>query len=104
MLRGASGPKSSSSQKARVAPPARPARIASEIISEVVEVKTKRSLPGRGRGLEQVARALDVDRAKALLGIADDVGLVQRAGVDHRLDAALGEDRGRPARGRRRSR
>ena len=24
--------------------------------------------------------------------IADDVGLVQRAGVDHRLDAVLGED------------
>ena len=42
MLRGSSGAISSSIQIAALAPPSRPARISFEIISEVVEVMTKR--------------------------------------------------------------
>src|SRR5882724_6807877 len=43
MLRGSSGPSVSSIHIASRAPPALPSRIFCEIISEVVEVKTKRS-------------------------------------------------------------
>ena len=46
---------------------------------------------GGDRGFEQIAGALDIDLMEGRFGVADDVRLVQRAGVDHRLDAMLAE-------------
>jgi hypothetical protein len=45
----------------------------------------------RGRRLEEVESAGHVDVDERLGRVADDVGLVQRAGVDRRLDALFGE-------------
>lgn len=43
----------------------------------------------RPRGLEQVKRAAHIHINKGLRRIADDVGLMQRPAMDHRLDAML---------------
>ena len=45
----------------------------------------------RDRGVEQVSCPLDVDRLERAFGVADDVRLVQSAGVNHRFDAVLAE-------------
>ena len=59
---------------------------------------------GRARRLEQVQRAGDVDVDEGLRRIADDVGLVQRAGMDDGVDRLLLEQHARRAAARRPSR
>lgn len=46
-------------------------------------------MPGPHRRLQQVERARDVHIDKGLRGIARDIGLVERCGVDHRLHPAI---------------
>ena len=105
MLRGASGPKSSSSQAAA----RRAARLAG------ADRVGDHQRGGRGEDEAVVARPRPPPRAgcgcrstltseKACFRVADDVRLVQRAGMDHRLDAVLARRSGRPAPGRRPSR
>ena len=49
-------------------------------------------MPRGDRRLQQIERARDIDVDKGLRRKARDIGLVQRAGMDHRLDRMIGKD------------
>jgi hypothetical protein len=89
MLRGASGPKSSSSQTA----------VWSHLVADRLgdhqrggRSKDEAVMIGRDRRLKQVERAGDIDVNESLGWETYDVRLVQRAGVNDRLDTVVRED------------
>src|SRR6476620_1369329 len=52
----------------------------------------KALMPRGDRRLQQIERARDIDVDKGLRLEARDIRLVQRAGMDHRLDRMIGKD------------
>ena len=90
------------SRSPRPAPPARPSRIFCEIISEVVEVKTKRSTfdPGATASSRRLSVPCTLTATNSELSWVSICGLWRAAGMDDGLDAHARAACAAPARGR----